>query len=101
MTYNIICDTMEMDMSAFDKAYSKFCRKPIPNDITFEEVETIAKRFGCIIDSGGKHSKKIIHIKTGTVIPIPMHGKCVKEAYIKQLKQLFQRIEQEECNHEV
>ena len=79
-------------MSTFDKMYKKFCRKPIPNDITFDEIETISKHFGCIVESGGKHSKKIIHPPTGTVIPIPMHGKHVGEAYIKELKLLFESI---------
>ena len=31
----------------------------------------------------------VIHKPSNTIIPIPCHGKCVKEAYIKQLKDLF------------
>ena len=69
-------------MSAIQKRLDKFYRKPIPNDITFEEVEAIAKYFGCDVITGDNHSKKIVHRPTGTVIPIPIHGKCVKEAYI-------------------
>lgn len=84
-------------MSKFEKAYQRFCRKPIPNDITFEEIETIARHFGCIIISGGKHSKKVVHKASGTIIPIPMHGKNVKEAYIKELKTLFESIQEEEA----
>lgn len=80
-------------MGTFEKRYAKFCRKPIPNDITFEEVETIAKHFGCQIDYGGNHPK-VVHIESGTVIPVPKHGKYVKEAYIKQLKKLFDSIDQ-------
>lgn len=79
-------------MSTFDKLYKKFNRKPIPNDMTFDEIEVIAKHFGCIVRSGGKHSKQIMDIPSGTVIPIPMHGKCVGEAYIKQLKILFEKV---------
>lgn len=88
-------------MSAFDKSYEKFCKKPIPNDITFTEIETISKHFGCIVEAGGKHGKKIVHVPTGTVIPIPMHGNCVGEAYIKELKKLFERIKMEGSNHEI
>lgn len=80
-------------MSTIQKRLEKFYRKPIPNDITFEEVETIAKHFGCEVITGGNHSKKIVHRPTATVIPIPIHGKCVKEAYIKELKDLFDKIE--------
>ena len=82
-------------MGSFEKRYAKFCRKPIPNDITFDDVEVIAKHFGCIIDSGGKHSKKVVYPPYGRVIPIPIHGSTVKEAYIKQLKELFSQIEEE------
>jgi len=56
-------------------------------------VERLANAFGCRIVSGGKHSKKVVDIPSGTVIPIPMHGKYVQEAYIKELKDLFAEIE--------
>ena len=36
----------------------KFNEKPIPNDITFDEVERLARSYGCGVVSGGKHSKK-------------------------------------------
>ena len=81
-------------MSTIETKIQKFYRKPIPNDITFNEVETIARHFGCKVSSGGKHSK-IVHSKSGTVIPVPKHGKHVKEAYVKQLKQLFDTIKEE------
>lgn len=86
-------------MGQFEKMYAKFQRKPIPNDITFEELEVIASHFGCIVKSGGKHSKKIIYPPLGVVIPIPMHGKTVKEAYIKEVKELLSQIE--EGNNEI
>lgn len=81
-------------MSTIEKLIEKFYRKPIPNDITFEEVERLAGFYGCLVSAGGKHSKKIIDLASGTVIPIPMHGKHVQEAYIKELKDLFAVIEQ-------
>ncbi len=37
---------------------------------------------------------KVVHPPSGTVIPIPRHGKAVKEAYIKQLKNLFDQIKE-------
>ena len=40
-----------------------------------------------------KAFKKVVDIPNGTVIPIPMHGKYVQEAYIKELKDLFAEIE--------
>ncbi len=80
-------------MSTLDKLKAKFNEKPIPNDISFDEVERLANAYGCRVISGGKHSKKIVDVPSGTVIPIPMHGKYVQEAYIKELKDVFAEIE--------
>lgn len=80
-------------MSTLKKRLSKFYRKPVPSDITFEDVEVLARYFGCHVISGGNH-RKIVHVPSGTVIPIPVHGKTVKEAYIKQLKMLFDMIKE-------
>lgn len=80
-------------MSTLDKLKAKFNEKPIPNDISFDEVERLANAYGCRVISGGRHSKKIVDVPSGTVIPIPMHGKYVQEAYIKELKDLFAEIE--------
>lgn len=80
-------------MSTLEKLKEKFNEKPIPNNISFEDVERLAKAYGCGVVSGGKHSKKIVDVPSGTVIPIPMHGKYVQEAYIKELKDLFAEIE--------
>ena len=80
-------------MSTLEKLKQKFNEKPIPNNISFEEVERLAKSYNCTVISGGKHSKKIVDVPSGTVIPIPMHGKYVQEAYIKELKDLFSEIE--------
>lgn len=86
-------------MSKVEKVIKKFYRKPIPNDISYEELERVAKYFGCIVDKkGGKHSFRIVHPESGTVIPIPTHGKTVKEAYIKQAKELFDIIKEEKEN---
>ena len=80
-------------MSTLEKLKEKFKQKPIPSNISFDEVERLAKYYGCGVVSGGKHSKKVVDIPSGTVIPIPMHGKYVQEAYIKELKDLFAEIE--------
>ena len=82
-------------MSSIEKRIKKFYKKPIPNDITFDDVQVISEYFGCIVVSGGKHSKKVVHVDSGTVIPIPMHGKTVGEAYIKELKKLFDLIKED------
>jgi hypothetical protein len=84
-------------LSRREKAVEKFFRKPVPNDITYDEMERVAKHFGCIVDKkGGKHPYRVVYPKNGTVIPIPVHGKTVKEAYISQLKTLFECIKEEE-----
>ena len=80
-------------MSSIQKRIEKFYKKPIPSDITYEDVKAIAKHFGCIVTGGGKHPLHILHLPTGMMVPIPCHGKTVKEAYIKELKELFDRIE--------
>lgn len=79
-------------MSTIEKRLKKFYRKPIPNDITFDDVKALCAYFGCEIHTGGNHSQKVVHIPSGTVIPIPMHGKTIKEAYVKELKELFDSI---------
>lgn len=79
-------------MSKIDKLLEKFYRLPIPNDIRIEEVEKIVTHYGCIVKPGGKHPMKIIHIASGTVIPIPIHGDTVGEAYIKEIKRLLDAI---------
>ena len=84
-------------MSRIDKLIDKLYKKPIPNDITYDEIEKIADHFGCIVSKKrGKHPLKIIHKESGTIIPIPKHGKCVQEAYIKQLKVLLDEIREVE-----
>ena len=80
-------------MSKIDKLKQKFYKKPIPNDIRIDEAITLAKHYGCEIITGGNHQIKIVHKITGTVIPLPKHGDTIKEAYVKELKDLFNQIE--------
>ena len=80
-------------MSKKDKLREKFFEKPVRNDITPNEVITLSKAYGCEVLTGGNHQIRICHRKTGTIIPIPQHGKTVKEAYIAELKSLFLEIE--------
>lgn len=80
-------------MSTIQKLIEKFNSKPVRNDITLEEVERLAKYYGCIVKTGGNHQIRIADVKSGTIIPIPCHDKHVKEAYIKELHQLFDAIE--------
>lgn len=79
----ILIDRGGEAVSTLEKLKAKFNEKPIPNNISFDEVERLAKSYGCIVVSGGKHSKKVVDVSSGTVIPIPMHGKYVQEAYKK------------------
>lgn len=84
-------------MSKAEKLVAKFYKKPVPNDITYDEVERIARYFGCIVDSkGGKHPLRVVHKETGTIIPIPVHGKTIGEGYIRQLKELFDTIREDD-----
>lgn len=83
-------------MSQIDKLRAKFYRKPIPNDIRVDEAIKLAEWYGCKVEAGGKHPLKVIHPASGTVIPIPVHGDTIQEAYIKQLKDLFNKISCEE-----
>lgn len=78
-------------MSRIKKLQQKLFSNPIRNDITFDEISVLVNAYGCIIRQGGNHTC-IVSIETGRVIPIPRHGKCVKEAYIKQLRDLFEEI---------
>lgn len=80
-------------MTKIEKLKERFTGKPIPNDITFSELERLSRYYGCDIVTGGKHPIKVVDVTSGTVIPIPMHGKFVQEAYIKELKDLFTEIE--------
>ena len=80
-------------MSQIDKLIAKFREKPTRNDITYAEVRRIATHYGCDVKSGGKHPIIVVSKKPVKIIPIPGHGKFVKEAYITELKKLFEEIE--------
>ena len=80
-------------MSTIEKLKKKFFEKPVRKDMTMDEIVRIAKSFGCDVLTGGNHQIRIVHKPTGTVIPLPCHGKTVKEAYIVELKELFREIE--------
>ena len=80
-------------MSKLEKLKEKFFSKPIRNDMTFDEIERIAASYGCIVKNGGRHSFHVVYPQLGRVIPIPTHGSLVGEAYIKQLRELFEEIE--------
>lgn len=83
-------------MSSKQKLRNKFMKKPVPNDITMDEVETFVKAYGCIFSTGGNHQKRVVYKPLGRIIPIPDHGRCVKEAYIKKIKDLILEIEEME-----
>ena len=80
-------------MSKLEKLKSKLFEKPCRNDMTFEEIEKLARAYGCEVRIGGRHSYHIVHRPTGTVIPIPVHGSTVGEAYVGELQKLFRNIE--------
>lgn len=80
-------------MSQMEKLKRKFYSKPIRNDMTYDEIIRLAEYYGCKVMSGGKHPIKIIDVESGRLIPIPRHGKYVKEAYIIELHELFEEIE--------
>lgn len=82
-----------MRLSQIEKLIAKFQEKPTRNDITYDEVKRIARYYGCEIKSGGKHPIIVVSKNPVKIIPIPGHGKFVKEAYITQLKELFAEIE--------
>ena len=79
-------------MSQIQKLIDKLNRKPVPKDMTFEELAKIAKHYGCDTESRGNHQRAIVNEETGTVIPIPDHGKQVGVAYVRQFKELIESI---------
>ena len=80
-------------MSTIEKLKKKFYEKPARNDMTIDELIRLAKAYGCVVLTGGNHQIRIAHKPTGRVIPIPNYGKTVKEAYIMELRELFDEIE--------
>ena len=80
-------------MSTIEKLKNKLNEKPVRNDMTVDEVVRLAKAYGCTVLTGGNHQIRIAHKASGRVILLPRHGKTVKEAYIIELKELFEEIE--------
>ena len=80
-------------MSQIEKLKRKFFEKPVRNDLTIDEVIKLAKAYGCLVKTGVRHSMHIAYPPLNTIIPIPTHGSVVKEAYIKQLRDLFEMID--------
>lgn len=80
-------------MSKIEKLKNKFYEKPVRNDLTIDEVVRLAKAYGCDIYTGGNHQIRIVHKESGRVIPLPRHGKSVKEAYVLELRELFDEID--------
>ena len=79
-------------MSTIEKLKQKFYEKPVRNDMTVNEVTRLARAYGCEILTGGNHQIRIVHKPSGRVIPLPSHGNRVKEAYIMELRELFDEI---------
>ena len=80
-------------MSQIEKLRKKFYSKPVRSDMTYDEIIKLSESYGCKVISCGNHPIKVVDKESGTVIPIPRHGNCVKEAYIIQLRELFDTIE--------
>ncbi len=86
-------------MTQFQKKRDKLFKKPIPSDLTEDEIISIAKQYGCKILTGGNHQHRIVFDPESDcpiqrkVIPIPSHGKSVPEIVVKELKQLIIEIE--------
>lgn len=80
-------------MSTIEKLKKKFYEKPVRNDMSIDEVIRLSRYYGCEILTGGNHQIRILHRESGTIIPIPQHGKTVKEAYVVELRALFDEIE--------
>lgn len=81
-------------MGKIDKLYSKMKRNP--KDVTFKEIETICKHFGCYVEnySGGSHYS-IGHLKVQESIIVPRHDP-IKQIYVKRALNLIDKIMEKE-----
>ena len=86
-------------MSRIEKLKQKLYEKPVRNDMTTDEIIRIARAYGCEILTGGNHQIRILHRETGRLIPLPQHGKTVKEAYILEIKEMIDEIESGKRGH--
>ena len=76
-------------MSSIEKLKKKFYSIPARNDISMDEIRKLVKYYGCIERTGGNHQSTIINPRTGSIVPLPQHGKEIKREYIRQLQDLF------------
>ena len=83
-------------MSQIQKLIDKLTRRPIPSDMTFDELKKIAKHYGCDSVNRGNHQRAIVYKPAGKVVVVPDHGKHVQQVYVKELKELFESIMNEE-----
>jgi hypothetical protein len=54
-----------------------------------DEILKLAIHYGCKVRTGGNHQCAIYNTETGYVVPLPQHSSTVKQAYIKELRELF------------
>lgn len=76
-------------MSTIEKLKKKFYSSPTPKDITIDEVIRLANHYECIIRTGGNHQITVVNKEKTMNVPLPQHDKEVKQAYIRQLRELF------------
>lgn len=80
-------------MPTVKKIINDIKEKPTRNDITIEDIMRVAKYYGCTIRTGGNHQIAICSEYLQRPIPIPCHGKYVKEAYVRLVADLIEEIE--------
>ena len=83
-------------MSTDEKLLAKILEKPTRNDITIDELISVAPLMGFEVCGGGKHPIHLFHKCTGKIIPIPVHGKCVKAVYIREAVKTYLKFFKEE-----
>ncbi len=76
-------------MSSIDKLRKRLYSSPTPKDLTLDEILRLAKYYNCYVRTGGNHQKTIVSKATGMIVPLPQHDKEVKQAYVRQLRELF------------
>lgn len=76
-------------MSTIEKLKKKFYGSPTPNDLTTDDIKRLADHYNCKYRTGGNHQIAFYSEITGMVVPLPQHGKGIKQEYIKQLRVLF------------
>lgn len=77
-------------MSRIDKLIRKVTCKPYRNDITFEELVTVATHFGFELKYGGNHM--ILKRPPARPIPVSTHGKYAKAVGKEYLKQFIEAL---------